>query len=259
MAIPKKIHWCWLSGDPLPKIIQDCVNSWKRIMPDYEFVLWDMNRFNIHSVKYVEDACAARKWAFASDYIRLLALYTEGGVYLDADVIVYRRFDDLLNCSAFSGIIKYPMDIRLSDNNILKMKWYLEAEMIGAEKNHPFIKACLDYFDMKAEFRINEDGSDAFEFIPEILTNIAFRQFQLNPSAPTTKMQILDKGIIIYPPTVLGCTWSAVNMKTYAAHFCMVGWGKKTQKLSLKRLYERLCLKYRLIAMLHIFRKKIFQ
>ena len=74
MAIPKKIHWCWLSGDPLPVKIQDCINSWKRVMPDYEIVLWDKQRFDIHSVKFVADACNARKWAFAADYIRLYAL-----------------------------------------------------------------------------------------------------------------------------------------------------------------------------------------
>ena len=31
---------------------------------------------------------AAKKYAFAADYVRLYALYTEGGIYLDTDVLV---------------------------------------------------------------------------------------------------------------------------------------------------------------------------
>jgi hypothetical protein len=256
MHIPKKIHWCWLSGEQLPKGIDDCVKSWKRIMPDYEFVLWDMNRFDIHSVKFVEDACAARKWAFAADYIRLYALYTEGGIYLDADVMVYRRFDNLLNCAMFSGAVKLPAKIRLSDNSILTPDWYLEAEMIGAEKNHPLIKACLDYYKTKV-FQMDEQGKVLCETIPDTITRIAYEQFGLNPNVPVRQAQKLDAGIVIHPPTVLGIIWHAMNMKTYAAHLCMDSWGKTKQKSSLKKMYENLCAKYRLIAMFHIFRKKI--
>ena len=45
--IPKIIHYCWLSGDPFPESIQRCIDSWKRVLPDYEIVLWDTKRFNI--------------------------------------------------------------------------------------------------------------------------------------------------------------------------------------------------------------------
>ena len=258
MAIPKKIHWCWLSGDPLPKNIQECVDSWKRVMPDYEFVLWDMNRFDIHSVKYVEDACAARKWACASDYIRLHALYYEGGIYLDADVMVYRRFDNLLNCSAFSGVVELPATVRLSNNNTLNLNWYLEAEMIGAEKEHPFIKACMDHYENNVTFRVNADGKVMIgETVPDVLTHVAYEYFGLDFNASIKKVQKIDAGIIIHPPKVLGCTWHNIDIKTYAAHLCMDSWGKAQRKSALQKYYDRLCAKYRPIAMLHIWRKKL--
>lgn len=66
MPIPKIIHYCWLSEDPYPELVQRCIQSWKEKLPDYEFMLWDMNRFDIHSVSWVEQACAAKKWAFAA-------------------------------------------------------------------------------------------------------------------------------------------------------------------------------------------------
>ena len=91
--IPKKIHYCWLSGDPLPEKIQQCMQTWQRTMPEYELVLWDTNKFDITSIPFVHEAYQQRKWAFAADYIRLYALYTEGGIYLDTDVIVKQKFD----------------------------------------------------------------------------------------------------------------------------------------------------------------------
>jgi hypothetical protein len=227
-------------------------------MPDYEIVLWDMNRFDIHSVKFVEDACAVRKWACASDYIRCYALYNEGGIYLDADVMVYRRLDNLLECSVFSGVVKYPIEIRLSNNSILKWNWFLEAEMIGAEKNHPFFKACLDYYETKAVFRMNEEKKVIGDPLPTVITRIAYEQFGLNLHAPIRQEQKLRTGIVIYPPTVLGCTWLTINMQTYAAHLCMDSWGNKTiRKSSLKKTYERICARYRLVAIFHILRKMI--
>jgi mannosyltransferase OCH1-like enzyme len=50
MAIPKRIHHCWLSGEKMPENIVKCINTWENIMPDYEIVLWDKNRFDINSV-----------------------------------------------------------------------------------------------------------------------------------------------------------------------------------------------------------------
>ena len=80
--IPKIIHLCWLSGDPYPRKIQDCLDSWKKHLPSYEIILWDTKRFNIHEVPWVEQAFNTKKYAFAADYIRLYALYHHGGIYL---------------------------------------------------------------------------------------------------------------------------------------------------------------------------------
>ena len=103
MAIPKKIHYCWLSGEPFPSQIRECIDSWHEFMPDYEYKLWDANSFDVDSVPYVRQAVDKRKWAFASDYIRLWALYTEGGIYLDSDIMVNKPFDDLLCERAFTA------------------------------------------------------------------------------------------------------------------------------------------------------------
>lgn len=104
MAIPKIIHYCWLSGDPFPKDIQRCIDSWGKYLPDYQIKLWNTQNFDCNRWKYTQQALTRKKYAFVSDVVRLYALYTEGGIYLDSDIEVMQNFDDLLSNPAFSGI-----------------------------------------------------------------------------------------------------------------------------------------------------------
>ena len=51
--IPKIIHYCWLSDDPVPSDLQKYMRTWKEKLPDYEFMKWDFNRFDKQSSKWV--------------------------------------------------------------------------------------------------------------------------------------------------------------------------------------------------------------
>lgn len=101
--IPRKIHYCWFGGGPMPPLAKECIASWKRIMPNWEYKLWNETNFDINSIPYTKEAYDAGKYAFVSDYVRLYALKKEGGVYLDVDFEVYKPFDDLLHHRAFAG------------------------------------------------------------------------------------------------------------------------------------------------------------
>ena len=101
--IPKKIHYCWFGRGPMPELALKCIDSWHLYMPDYEYKLWNEDNFNINSNQYVKEAYEARKYAFVTDYVRLYALYTEGGIYMDTDVEVLKPYDDLLSLPAFTG------------------------------------------------------------------------------------------------------------------------------------------------------------
>ena len=102
--IPKIIHYCWLSNDPKPAVVQQCIDSWKKYLPDYEIRLWDINSFDYDAVPFTKDALANKKWPFVSDYVRLYALYTYGGIYLDSDVQVFENLDELLDNRFFTGL-----------------------------------------------------------------------------------------------------------------------------------------------------------
>ena len=101
--IPKKIHYCWFGRGPMPALAQKCIDSWHKYMPDYEYKLWDEDNFDVTCVPYVREAYESRKFAFVTDYVRLYALYTEGGIYMDTDVEVLKPYDDLLSLSGFTG------------------------------------------------------------------------------------------------------------------------------------------------------------
>ena len=132
--IPKIIHFCWLSGDPYPEIIIKCLDSWKKILPDYEIKLWDTKTFDIQSTKWTAQAFEMKKYAFASDYIRFYALYNYGGIYLDSDVEVLKSFDDFLHNKWFFGY---------------EYTGSPEAAIVGAEKGQVWINQCMKWYENK--------------------------------------------------------------------------------------------------------------
>ncbi len=156
MAIPKVIHYCWLSSEPYPDLVRKCMESWQRYLPDYQFVLWDRERINEIDCSWINSAIIAKKWAFAADYIRLHALYNYGGIYLDCDVEVIKPFDDLLERSYFVG--------RETHKNVI------EAAVIGAEPSLNWLKDALDWYESK-EFNVTQLNNPAIA-IPVILKNV---------------------------------------------------------------------------------------
>lgn len=101
--IPRIIHYCWFGRGPIPEMAQKCIASWHKYMPDYEYKLWNEDNFDIHCNPYVQEAYESRKFAFVTDYVRLYALYYEGGIYMDTDVEVLKPYDDLLSLTGFTG------------------------------------------------------------------------------------------------------------------------------------------------------------
>ena len=101
--IPKIIHYCWLSNDPIPEDLSRYMKTWKQKLPDYEFMLWDFNRFDKNNSQWVKEAFEHKKYAFAADYIRLYALYHYGGIYLDMDVEVLKTFTPFLSLRTMIG------------------------------------------------------------------------------------------------------------------------------------------------------------
>ena len=141
--IPKKIHYCWFSRNPIPNYLQKCIDSWYKFCPDYEIIRWDEDNYDVTKNTYMQQAYDARKWGFVPDIARLDILYQYGGIYLDTDVELIRSIDDLLYQPAFLGVEKW--------GNINT------GGCSGAIPQHPAIKAMLDF--RRNEKFILDDGS----------------------------------------------------------------------------------------------------
>ena len=188
--IPKIIHWCWLSGDDYPPFILDCMETWAKLLPDYEIKCWTAKDFNIHSVRFVEEAYNAKKWASASDYIRLYALYNYGGIYLDSDVRVLKTFDSLLDYNFFSGLEIHDKYFKLynlddyidNEGTLLKNETFnvpgigIQAAIIGSSKGNIVIKDMMKYYETNSFSKDYYDGVlSAPVIVSRYLYNYGFR------------------------------------------------------------------------------------
>ena len=102
--IPRIIHYCWFGRNPLPPLAVKCIASWKKYLPDYEIKEWNENNFDVNIISYTQEAYAAKKYAFVSDYARFWILYYYGGLYFDTDVEVIKPLDDIIGKGAFMGL-----------------------------------------------------------------------------------------------------------------------------------------------------------
>lgn len=144
--IPKNLHYCWFGRGEMPELVQKCIASWHRNMPDWNYHLWSEDNFDIASAPaYVQEAYAAKKYAFVSDYVRLWALEREGGLYMDVDFEVYKPFDDLMDkYDAFAGY-------EGSKRNPVMMG------VIAANAHHPWIQGMLQTYNHRSF--IKSDGT----------------------------------------------------------------------------------------------------
>lgn len=255
--IPKIIHCIWLSGEKKDEVYETCISTWKKHMPEYEIIEWNLEKFPANSVPWVQDAVACKKWAYAADYIRLYALYNYGGIYLDMDVCVYKSFDPFLSHRAFSCV---EFDPRPFYSTIYKREVIgcgFEAAVIGAEKGHPWIKACLDHY--KDKHFINNPDFYFNHVMPRIITKITHKAFGFK-YVPIE--QTLKQGIHIYPPdtfssiynfsrlTNLECNLNNIikygekNPIRYAFHLCNHGWWERNRKekifYKIKLIYDNI-------------------
>ena len=202
--IPKTIHYCWFSGDPYPNLVKRCMRSWERVMPDYELRMWNSKSFDFNSVPFVREAMEAKKYAFAADYIRLYALYTEGGIYLDSDVEVFKPFDPFLSNSMFTGTEPY-----IIDNTIF---YDLECAIMGSEKGHPFLKEALDYY-KKIHFS-PEDQETICHLMASLLKKYGYTS--------ENKLYNLSNGVTVYPLDHIHDKYSFYDKS--AIHWCQASW-----------------------------------
>ena len=220
----------------MPDLAIKCINSWKKAMPEYELVLWDKNKFDTDSVAFTREACSVKKWAFAADYIRLYAIYTEGGIYLDTDVYVIKSFDYFLRNAFFTSMeyhkndmdrYRYRVSEQLNEDGTLKDPKYriftigigIQAAVLGGISGHPFLKSSLDWYQNK--HFILPDGTYYDKIIaPGIYADVAIEYgFRYK-----NELLRLKDGMVIYPSHIFAGYLEEAGKGSYAIHCCAGGW-----------------------------------
>lgn len=183
-TIPKKIHYCWFGGNPLPELAEKCLLSWKKYLPDYEIVKWDESNFDVSCCDYVREAYEAKKWAFVSDYARFKILYENGGLYFDTDVEIIKPLDDIVLKGSFMG--------RERESGLKKGPGANPGLGLGAAPGLDLYKEILESYE-KMRFK-NDDGSFNLKTIVDYTTEILVR----HGLSDSDEIQMVG-GVFVYP------------------------------------------------------------
>lgn len=232
--IPKIIHYCWFGRNPLPTDAQKYIASWKKYLPEYEIKEWNEDNFDINTITYTQDAYAAKKYAFVSDYARFKVLYEEGGIYFDTDVEVIRPMDDIIEKGAFMG---------WETANNQGIQKVAPGLCLGAPKGHPFYKEILSAYNSLSFYK--EDGNyNPYSMIP-LVTDLLLRHGMKNDGST---QQVADT--TIYAADYF-CPMDALTGKvtktknTHTIHWYSMSWlDKKSQRKAkftrpLRRIFGR--------------------
>lgn len=101
--IPKVIHYCWFGRGEKSPLAKKCIESWHKYCTDFEIIEWNEDNFDIAAYPYAQYCYENKKYAFLSDFIRLIVINRHGGIYFDTDVEVVKPLESLLECEAFYG------------------------------------------------------------------------------------------------------------------------------------------------------------
>lgn len=225
--IPKIIHYIWLGGGQFSTETEQCIDSWHKHLPDYEIRRWDDESIQEIDCLFIREAIAEKKWAFASDVIRLHAINKYGGIYMDTDVMVYKSFNPLLHHHAFIGRENSMHQYKHTMEN------YLTTCCFGAEASNPFIRRCLEYYTDR-HFITSSDRSLPTELRLDIRLNsqifcILAKEIGYNSSLLADTIQhCTDNQLTILPTRYFDAI--VVSGDTYTKHMALGTWREGKRK-----------------------------
>jgi len=212
--IPKLIHYCWYGKGKYNETISKCMASWEKNLPDYEIKKWDETNTPFDKFPLLKLLHKQKKWSFITDFIRLYAVYTEGGIYLDTDIEVLKPFNDLLKEQVFLG---FQSDLESS-------KYPLNSAVLGGSAGHEFLYECLCETVKKQRLQFNAMGG------PPIVTQVAF-----DNGLKEYKTQYINKGVLLLTtPYFYPFSWEesyttdCIKSETICIHWWEDSW--KNQK-----------------------------
>ena len=144
MRVPKKIWTYCSSVDKLTKVEKLCIESWKRLQPDYEIVI--LIPENIHGYviipNYIVSHPIFRESSKRfSDLIRLFVLVEHGGIWMDLRCIINQPLEKWLfpKYADYSGFFMQRMTTQKEFPHVVE-------SFMACNKGCEFIKKWRDEF-----------------------------------------------------------------------------------------------------------------
>ena len=178
--IPNIFYQSW--DDELPKSV---INETKSFIPDYEYKLFDIKEMQMYLKENWGNEMLFlfnkyRKIAHKVDLWRYCILYETGGVYMDADCILYKNIDFLKNRNS----------VFVTNNR--GAKDFFNGFIMTVPKN-PILKTMIDYL-LKVDTTLENDYYFNCKELYNIVSNVLkIRHFDRNDYGRITIL--IDKQI----------------------------------------------------------------
>ena len=222
----KKIHYVWLGRELPPPSVKYCINSWKKHCPDFEIIEWNEDNFKVNNFTWVREAIANKKYAFASDFIRLWVLEKHGGIYVDTDVEFLCNPETIIKAGFVSGIenlhigtnvLDYVNDDGIDERTGRPIgKFGINAGFIYSEPHSRVVRQIIEqeYCNDNRHF-VNKDGSLNQTIIDGVLMQTLHDSYKLKYKDLT---QQLDENILIYNSEIISIN-KFISTKSVVVHW----------------------------------------
>jgi mannosyltransferase OCH1-like enzyme len=222
--IPKKIHYCWFGMGAKSELNNKCLESWHKLLPDFQIKEWNETNSPFDNA-YCRAASTQESWAKLSNHVRLHALYTEGGIYLDTDVEVLKNFAPLLRHKCFLGFQQKEEQVDWVNNAV-----------VGAEPGHQFLKRCMEVTE-----QLHRETGELYRsptVVTRVLKEMGLREYGLQEIKEVTIYPV----DYFYPyPWFSRFSSDCITENTYCIHYWEWSWKKKHGKaLALSRVMKRM-------------------
>lgn len=186
------------------------MDSWKAVLPDYEIIEWNEKNSPL-DIPYCRAALEKGLWSKVSNFVRLWALYNDGGIYLDTDFEILKTLDGFLHHDCFLGF-----------QRIEEKPGWVNNSLFGAHPKDPFVERCMkktiQVFEEKNEFIISSQMATL------VLKEMGLKEYGY---------QVIDR-VTIYPVEYFyPYTWletfdpECITENTYAVHHWNMSWVNK--------------------------------
>jgi mannosyltransferase OCH1-like enzyme len=227
--IAKKIHYIWLGKNRKPKSFQMVLKSWEKHAGEFGFEIKEWSEENIyefHLPEYFFYLLKQKKWAFASDVLRVYILQKYEGIYLDIDQVLVKNLDMNFQNKFLSNDLFISKYHEVDD--------YYGFGFVGCSAKSLLINDLINFyenFDFKNEKKdiiINKIGSEFInKYLEEIKNNEDFG----------------NKILILEQETFYPLTEKNFTENTYSYHLGNTSWvpmwKKILQKIPLYSFFKK--------------------